>query len=113
LGFLILLAVLAYWILPNLVADLGRLGLETISRFRWVFLGLAIVLFGFFGWIVYLRYLLASRSIASRMEVEKYRLELEYRHGLAAPSRQLTCEMPVSPPEPALPWHEDSGQNAP
>jgi hypothetical protein len=88
IGFLVLLAVLAYWIVPNLIVTLGRLGVETLTRYRWIILGLVIIGLGVGVWVIYLRYLLAKQTIASHAAVEKYRLELEYRQG-ATPLPQL------------------------
>ncbi len=89
IGFILLTAVLAYWILPNFILYLGELGIETILRFKWFFLSLSLVFLGIFLWIVYLRYLLAKKHIDSQMEIEKFRLQLTAAHGkpleLAAP----------------------------
>jgi hypothetical protein len=85
LGGLILAAVLAYWIVPNLIIDMGRLGIETVVRFKWFFLGAAFLGFALVAWIVYLRYLLARKTIESRVEVDKYRLQLEYQSRPAHP----------------------------
>lgn len=76
IGFIILAAVLAYWILPNFILYLGGLGVETVLRFKWFFLALGLVFLAVFIWIVYLRYLLAKKSIDSQTEVEKFRLQI-------------------------------------
>ena len=78
LGMLVFTAALAYWILPNFIVYAGKTGIETIVRYKWVVLGTAVVLVGSILWIIYLRYLLARKSIESHKEVEKYRLRLEY-----------------------------------
>ncbi|MGD9973879.1 MAG: hypothetical protein AB7S77_12540 [Desulfatirhabdiaceae bacterium] len=77
IGFLILVGVLSYWIVPNFIVYLGSLGIETVIRFKWFFIALALVFAGIILWIIYLRYLLARRTIDSRMELEKFRLQLE------------------------------------
>lgn len=77
IGALVLLGVLAYWVVPNLLTYLGRVGIETLIRYKWVFLALAAIFLALVVWIVYLRYLLAKKAIESRMEVDKYRLRLE------------------------------------
>ncbi len=77
IGFLILVGVLSYWIVPNFIVYLGSLGIETVIRFKWFFIVLALVFAGIILWIIYLRYLLARRTIDSRMELEKFRLQLE------------------------------------
>lgn len=78
IGFLIFLAVFAYWVIPNLIAHVGRVGIDMLVRFKWVFISTAAFLAGLVLWIVYLRYLLARKSIESRTEVEKHRLQLEF-----------------------------------
>jgi hypothetical protein len=81
IGFLIFLAVFAYWVIPNLITHLGRVGVDTVVRFKWVFIATAAFVGGLLVWIVYLRYLLARKSIESRTEVEKHRLQLEFGQG--------------------------------
>lgn len=82
IGFLIFIGVVSYWIIPNMITYLGRTGIETVIRFKWVFITLGALVVGIGLWIVYLRYLLAKKSIESRAEIEKHRLELEYKaHG--------------------------------
>ncbi len=77
IGFLIFLAVFAYWVLPNIITYAGRVGLDTLIRYKWVFIPVAVVFIGMAVWIIYLRYLLAKKSIESQTEVNKYRLQLE------------------------------------
>ncbi|MFO7716369.1 hypothetical protein [Desulfosarcina sp.] len=79
IGFLIFVGVIAYWIIPNMITHLGRTGIEAVIRFKWVFICLGVAVAGMGVWIVYLRYLLAKKSIESRTEIEKHRLALEYR----------------------------------
>ncbi|MGD8251787.1 MAG: hypothetical protein PVH30_08410 [Desulfobacterales bacterium] len=81
IGFLILLGVVAYWVVPNLIAYLSRVGIETLTRYRWVFLGIGAIVIGLVTWIVYLRFLLAKKSLETQAELERYRLELEYQSG--------------------------------
>jgi hypothetical protein len=60
-------------------------------RYKWFFIAAAAVCLGLLIWVIYLRYLLARKSIESRAEVEKHRLELAYKHGSQAP-RSLSHE---------------------
>ena len=76
IGFLVFLSVLAYWIVPNVIAYIGKAGLDTVIRYKWIFLPAITVLVGMVMWIIYLRYLLAKKSIESQTEVNKYRLQL-------------------------------------
>lgn len=84
IGFLIFVGVISYWIIPNMIVYVGRTGIDAIIRFKWVFITLGAVVVGIGLWIVYLRYLLAKKSIESRTEIEKHRLALQYKaqHGL-------------------------------
>jgi hypothetical protein len=85
IGFLILAGVLAYWILPNFITYLGRTSIETIIRFKWVFMVVIGVMLGVFLWIIYLRYLLAKKSIETQAELDKFKLQLTYQKNDAAP----------------------------
>lgn len=78
IGFLIFLAVFLYWVIPNLILYVGRTGAETIIRYKWIFLAVGIVFLSLFIWIIYLRYLLAKKTIDRQAEIDKYRLRLEY-----------------------------------
>ncbi len=94
IGALVFLAVVAMWTLPNMINHLGHVGIETLVRFKWVVLGIALCLLGLITWIIYLRYLLAKKSIESQTAVDRYRLELEYQ--ISTPSQRL-----LPPAEPS------------
>jgi magnesium-transporting ATPase (P-type) len=81
IGFLVLLGVLSYWVVPNLIVHMGRLGVETLARYKWIFLSFGMIFLGLIIWIIYLKYLLAKKAIASQTEIDKYRLQLEFDHG--------------------------------
>ena len=91
IGFLIFLAVFSYWVIPNLIVYIGRTGSETIMRYKWIFLAVGLVFLGLFIWIIYLRYLLAKKTIDRQAEIDKYRLRLEYNNIDNRPP-QLTYE---------------------
>ncbi|MFW6332828.1 MAG: hypothetical protein ACOC23_05955 [Thermodesulfobacteriota bacterium] len=119
IGFLILLGVFMYWVLPNMVAYIGRVSVDTLVRFKWVVIAAAAVVVGLFAWIIYLRYLLAKRSIDNQAELERARLELEFNQGAAAPM-QLEYQQngsdapPDAPPDaPMVAWKEKSEAEAP
>jgi hypothetical protein len=82
IGFLVFIAVIAYWIIPELISYIGKTGIDTIERFRWlfIFIFIAVILIGI--WIIYLRYRLAKSSIESRTEIEKHRLKLQLDSGV-------------------------------
>ncbi len=74
------LAVMAYWVLPNLLIYVGEVSLDTIMRFKWIILLVGFLAFGLLVWVIYLKYLLAKKSMDSQVEVDKHRLELEYKY---------------------------------
>ncbi len=76
IGFLVVVGVVSYWVIPNLIVYIGRTGIETIVRYKWFFLTAALVVLSVGLWIIYLRYLLAKKSIETRAEIEKFRLQL-------------------------------------
>ncbi len=78
IGFLIFLAVFAYWTVPDFIGFIGKLGIETLVRFKWFFISVFVLFFGLGVWIVYLRYLLAKKALNHQAENEKYRIALEY-----------------------------------
>jgi hypothetical protein len=63
IGVLVFVAALAYWILPNFILFAGRAGIEAIARYKWVALAAAVVFVGSVLWVIYLRYLLAKKTI--------------------------------------------------
>lgn len=107
IGFLLLLAVFMYWVLPNMVTYIGRVSVDTLIRFKWVFIAGGGVVVGLFIWIIYLRYLLAKRSIDNQAELEKARLQLEY-HREEGPKAQLVYA-PDTPAPPRLEEWKASG----
>lgn len=116
IGFLVLLGVFCYWVIPETITYLGRVGEETISRYRWVFISAALIMVGMVFWVIYLRYLLAVKTIDSQVELDKYRmqlgldpaytqqLQLEYKEGNSR--QQVTWNAPPPkeiPPKDVLP----------
>ncbi len=78
IGFLIFMGVISYWIIPNMITHIGKVGIDTIIQYKWLFLSILVVVVGVGIWIIYLRYLLAKKSIESQTEVEKHKLQLAY-----------------------------------
>jgi len=87
IGFLVLLAVFFYWVIPDMITTIGRVGVDTLIQYKWIFLSTGIIFLGMIIWIIYLRYLLAKKAIESQTEVDKYRLQLEYHPNDAHPPR--------------------------
>ncbi len=104
IGFLMLLGVLAYWVVPNLVTYLGQLGIETLSRYKWVFIAAVTVALLIFIWMIYLRFLLAKKAIDKQAEMNQYRIKLEYdyKQQLALEHREGADE-----PRPMVTWDQD------
>jgi hypothetical protein len=86
IGFLILLGVFMYWVLPNMITYVSRVSIETLVRFKWAVAAMAAAAVGLFIWIIYLRYLLARRGIDNQAEIDKLRLQLEYFQGKEIPA---------------------------
>jgi hypothetical protein len=108
IGFFILVGVLLYWIVPNALTYIGKTGIDTVIRFKWVFIIAAIVLVGIVLWIIYLRYLLAKKSIETQTEIEKLRLQLESQTG-----RPLSLPMgSEGDPPPRVGWDEERPPHA-
>lgn len=85
-----------------MVTYIGRVSVETLVRFKWVVISAGVVLVGLFAWVIYLRYLLAKRSIDNQADLEKVRLQLEYSRGV-----QPQLEYKVEPDKsPQLVWDE-------
>ena len=75
------MGMLAYWVVPNFIIYIGNLGVDTLIRYKWFFIAVAAISLVLLIWVIYLRYLLARKSIESRADLEKHRLELEFKHG--------------------------------
>ena len=102
----VFLFVIAYWIIPNLMVYLGEVGVDTVIRFKWVLLLIGLAAFAVLIWIIYLKYLLAKKSMDSQVEVDKYRMELEYKQG-SKPQLQLAHEQGSKPGSPLVSWDAD------
>lgn len=107
IGFFIFLGVFLYWVIPNLITYVGRVGVETLTRYRWVFLGIGVVMVLLLTWLVYLRYLLAKKTIESNIEIDKYRLQLEYDAKAAEQRLMLGYEDNRKAPPQATAWDQN------
>jgi len=103
IGCVVFAAAFAYWVIPNGIAYLGRTGFELLARHKEVVLAAAGSALGLIVWIIYLRYRLAQKAIDSRMEIDKHRLELEYKYGRTTPL-QLEYDDGVSNAQSAAGW---------
>jgi hypothetical protein len=112
IGFLIFICVISYWIIPNMIAYIGRTGIDAVIRFKWVFIAIGALVVGIGVWIVYLRYLLAKKSIDSQAEIEKHRLELAFRAQKGLPL-QLEPAPKGGGDQSALEWHHTDKKKPP
>ncbi len=110
IGFFMFLLVISYWIIPEVVIYLGKLGEETILKYRWFFLSVVLVVFGAFTWIIYLRYLLAKKTIDSQTEVDKYRMQLEFNQNGNIPV-QLEYKPEQSGTTPLVGWDKEKASD--
>ncbi len=74
-GFIVLLAVLVLWMVPNFLGDFVRVSATAIREYKWFFLGSAIFLGLLLAWVIYLRYRLSRQMLENQLHIEKYRLE--------------------------------------
>jgi len=77
IGALTFLTAVTIWMLPNMLQKIGTAGVTAIIKYKWVVLGGVAVFLALIVWVIYLRYLLARKTIESQVEVDKYRLQLE------------------------------------
>ena len=76
IGAGVFLVVLAFWVLPNLVSVIGQTGLEVIERYGW-FIGIAVIgVLLIFAWFLYLRYLLAKKTLEAETHIREHQLNL-------------------------------------
>jgi hypothetical protein len=81
LGFVILSILFLYLVLPDMILFLSRAGIDTIVRFHWFFIAAALAMTGIFVWFIYLKYLIAKKTIESRTEIEKIKLQITHDTG--------------------------------
>lgn len=89
LGFLIVAALVLYWVLPDMIMYISKMGIETLVRFKWFFISALVIVTGIFTWFIYLRFLLAKKAIESRAEIEKMKLQIIHDTGDSEIARKL------------------------
>jgi hypothetical protein len=77
IGFLVVIGVLLFWIVPNFLGDFARVGINAIREFKWFFVGAAAFVAIVILWIIYLRYKISREMLKSQTDLEKYRLEIQ------------------------------------
>lgn len=84
IGFIILLAIFLYWVIPSLFTYISKTSIEFIINYKWFFIVASAFAAGTILWIIYLRYLLASKTIESQKEISIKQIEF-----MAFEKRQL------------------------
>jgi hypothetical protein len=95
IGALVFLTAVTVWMLPNMLEKIGTAGVSAMVKYKWVVLGVGVVFLALVSWVIYLRYLLARKTIESQVEVDKFRLRLE----MAPENRQMIMLPPGNNPE--------------
>jgi hypothetical protein len=106
IGFLIFLVVISYWIIPEVIIYLGKLGEDTILKYKWFFLAVIAVFFGVLVWVIYLKFLLAKKTIESQTEVDKFRMQLEFKQSGDFPM-QLEYNAGKANSGPLIGWNKE------
>jgi hypothetical protein len=106
IGFLIFLAIFLYWVIPNLFVFIGKLGMDTLKEYRWIFLGVVSILLGLFIWMIYLKYLLAKKTIESQTAIEKHRIQIEFQQAEVPHQLEYKEETGEKSPIPPEDWEE-------
>jgi flagellar basal body-associated protein FliL len=89
LGACVFLIVLAFWILPNLISFIGQTGLEIIERYGWFIATAVLAVLLIFAWFLYLRYLLAKKTLEAETHIREYQLSLSKLPGPEASIREI------------------------
>lgn len=76
MGFILLLAVFLYWVIPNLFSYITKSSIDFIINYKWFFLGLTLFTGGMVIWIIYLKYLLAKKGLEIQKEITLKQIEL-------------------------------------
>ncbi|MCU0587330.1 MAG: hypothetical protein MUF52_04155 [Syntrophobacteraceae bacterium] len=77
LGFLVLMSVLMFWVVPNFLQDFAKVSLAAIRDYKWFFAGASIFLAVIITWIIYLRYRLSKQMLENQFNIEKFRIETQ------------------------------------
>ncbi len=75
-GFLVLIGILLFWMVPNFLGDFGRVTLRFFKEYKIVVFAGSAFLAALLIWVIYLRYRLSKQFLQNQVEIE--RLKLEY-----------------------------------
>lgn len=90
-----------------MIMYVGEVSMDTVFRFKWAILGLGAAALGLVVWVIYLKFLLAKKSMDSQVEVDKHRLELEYKHGVKTAAIQVEHQKASEKNTPLMGWYAD------
>lgn len=77
-GFFILICVLAFWLIPEYVADITKGVISFILAYKWFFLGVFVFFASLSVWIIYLKYKITEKMMDRRMDLEKFKVEKQF-----------------------------------
>jgi amino acid transporter len=75
IGFLVVIGVLLFWIVPNFLQDFVKISITAIREYKWFFLGTAVFFASLIVWMIYLRYRLSKKMLENQLDLEKFRVE--------------------------------------
>lgn len=78
-GFIILLSVFLYWVIPDMMAYVSNAAIDFIVNYKWFFVIVSVFVAGMILWIVYLRYLLAGKVIEAKKEIAIKQIEMNVK----------------------------------
>jgi len=74
-GFMALVAVLLFWIVPNFLQDFTKVSVAAIKEYKWFFMGIAVFMAILITWVIYLRYRISKQMLDNQLDLEKFRVE--------------------------------------
>jgi hypothetical protein len=104
-GFLILVGVLSFWLVPDFVADITSRAISLIAKYKWFFLGVFVFSASLLIWVIYLKYKIAERMMDRQMDLEKFRVEKQL---LLEQNSRLALPVPDAP-SPLKPGQTNGG----
>lgn len=78
-GFIILLSVFLYWVIPNMMTYVSNAAIDFIVNYKWFFIIVSGFAAGIILWIIYLRYLLAGKVIEAKKEIAIKQIEMNVK----------------------------------
>jgi hypothetical protein len=76
-GFIVVIAVLLFWIVPNFLGDIVRVTMTAFREFKYFFVAAAAFFAAVIVWVIYLRYRISQQVLRNQADLEKYRMKIE------------------------------------